>query len=898
MSGSGDLGTPVEATHAALRSTLPRRPRHVVLAAAARRKLDSWAPITLVIAIQGYGKTTAVAEWLRDQPGSVRTLWLNASGRDRDLDRALVARLDASGGSAATADPSGATGVALLDTAAASLAPYQRMVLVIDDAHAVQDDAFLRDLAEVVGRHERLHLVVCSRSGLPVAPLVGTVADAVKVRGSDLLLTEADIGELTASMGVELGPGHAAELHGWLGGWPAAVTQVLDQLTTADRVGGTLPLSRAEHYLREVVLPALGDQAALAKVMRLSLADRLTLALVRDLCDDDDREASVRHLESLGLIERRYERDDVVLAVPPFLRLALRRAYADAQPAQARLMHARLARWFLEHAGPGHVAHALHHAVAGRDDATVEQVWRRHSAELVFEHTAQVVEILATLTPEELAARPSMSITLDSGRALLGLDTDGSASTPIASAGDRRVAAMRAYASTSRRFAASGLDHLSLHEVLFVGTGAMVALRLDGRFADATAYGKLLEHRVASLLAAGDDPGDRLPWFHLQRGLTRTLQAHHAAAAHHYQLAWQLRRHASQHIAASAAASLALTHAVTGESQLAQFWLRSLERLGDLGSEVSIVDANAALARGLMALDQLDAAASAGELARFEVDLPLELWAYRACLAAQHGLHFADPAASLAVLDATPSGPYGRPHSEATAATLMLVRARADLLLAVGQGQRAHTALAPHDPERMPMLAVPLVRLSLLAGDPTEARRIAGELVWSETIDHRSRQELLLLKTVAARRMGDLATSRDLFHRTLGLYEHTGLLRPFATIDRADLDALLADAPDALDADALARIDAHPSPFPSALTLIRLTPRERDLMAALATTASRQQIADELYVSLNTVRTQLATLYRKLGVRTREEALAQQARFGLLPPREGRGADPDPRAVS
>jgi len=39
--------------------------------------------------------------------------------------------------------------------------------------------------------------------------------------------------------------------------------------------------------------------------------------------------------------------------------------------------------------------------------------------------------------------------------------------------------------------------------------------------------------------------------------------------------------------------------------------------------------------------------------------------------------------------------------------------------------------------------------------------------------------------------------------------------------------------------------------------------------------------ADQLYVSDNTVRKQLVTLYRKLGVNTREEALTRLAQLGL-----------------
>ncbi|MEG3615285.1 helix-turn-helix transcriptional regulator [Isoptericola haloaureus] len=61
-----------------------------------------------------------------------------------------------------------------------------------------------------------------------------------------------------------------------------------------------------------------------------------------------------------------------------------------------------------------------------------------------------------------------------------------------------------------------------------------------------------------------------------------------------------------------------------------------------------------------------------------------------------------------------------------------------------------------------------------------------------------------------------------------------------------------------------------------------LTPREREVLHALAGTDSRTEIAAELVVSVNTVKAQLRTLYAKLGARTRAEALTRAVDLGLL----------------
>lgn len=61
-----------------------------------------------------------------------------------------------------------------------------------------------------------------------------------------------------------------------------------------------------------------------------------------------------------------------------------------------------------------------------------------------------------------------------------------------------------------------------------------------------------------------------------------------------------------------------------------------------------------------------------------------------------------------------------------------------------------------------------------------------------------------------------------------------------------------------------------------------LTPRELAVLASLVKTGSLNEIARTHYVSVNTVKSQLRGLYRKLGVSGREEALREALRRGVL----------------
>jgi LuxR family maltose regulon positive regulatory protein len=61
-----------------------------------------------------------------------------------------------------------------------------------------------------------------------------------------------------------------------------------------------------------------------------------------------------------------------------------------------------------------------------------------------------------------------------------------------------------------------------------------------------------------------------------------------------------------------------------------------------------------------------------------------------------------------------------------------------------------------------------------------------------------------------------------------------------------------------------------------------LTEREIAVLRLLDGELSRREIADALYVSLDTVKTHIRGIYRKLGARSREEAVADARRRGLI----------------
>ena len=70
--------------------------------------------------------------------------------------------------------------------------------------------------------------------------------------------------------------------------------------------------------------------------------------------------------------------------------------------------------------------------------------------------------------------------------------------------------------------------------------------------------------------------------------------------------------------------------------------------------------------------------------------------------------------------------------------------------------------------------------------------------------------------------------------------------------------------------------------FPEFVHIVELTEREQKVLSLLALGMGSAAMADKLYVSVNTVKTQLRTLYKKLDVHNRNEAITRARQLRLL----------------
>jgi LuxR family maltose regulon positive regulatory protein len=150
--------------------------------------------------------------------------------------------------------------------------------------------------------------------------------------------------------------------------------------------------------------------------------------------------------------------------------------------------------------------------------------------------------------------------------------------------------------------------------------------------------------------------------------------------------------------------------------------------------------------------------------------------------------------------------------------------------------------------------------------------------------------QAFLLDAIARDALGDKGEAGRALERALELTEPDGALTIFLLHPAPDLlkrharqhtahAALIADILSLLAGRKLAPPPAGPQP-----PLEALSDSEIRVLRYLPTNLSVPQIANELYVSTNTVRTHMRHVYEKFGTHTRSDTVARARALGLLAP--------------
>ncbi|HEY4096345.1 MAG TPA: LuxR C-terminal-related transcriptional regulator [Baekduia sp.] len=837
----------------------------------------SGARLTLITGPAGAGKTVLLSTWVAAR-GAETTRLVTLDGDActvAGLWLKLAAALETPRRRAPRPPPQTPEALAQRVLDLAPTAPREQLTLVLDDVHLADSATTRAALSALVRAPDGPRLVLSSRIDPGLAlhrlRLAGALAE---LRGPDLAFTLREAGEILAQDGIVLPAATLQRLwartEGWAAGLRMAALSLVGHPEPAAFVDDFAGDDRAVvAYLIEEVLERQSEQArelllATAVVDRVSapLADALTggsgaAAILDDL---------VRANAFVLPLDRRGEWFRYHALFSDLLRSQLARR---GRPTVAR-QHRRAARWFAEQ---DRSAAALRHAALGQDWDGVTAILAERWTELRAQAGGALLdEVLDAFPPEAMQARPHAALVA----AMRCLDRDDP---------ERAEAHLR----TANRFR----HRLSgTRRATFTCDLSLVRLLRAGRDGDVEAG--LRERPLVSTLGHEDSrrarEGSALA--HLELGRLGAADGDDGAERH-LRTAARLATDGEQPgLASEADAERAWLYALDGELRGARLAVDAATVRGSLSGVPP--PPSALLAGGLVA-------AAAGDL-RHGAE---QLHAARTRIAGCYGEQGRLRALEVALVDARLALPGERTAAQSAADGLhdALAGWRApdrladesqavagELLVRLGRPAEALAAL-PIVPDRRSGGAIGVARVAaLLALHRSEQALVEGARVAdNDNLPLPAAVAAAAVTAAAAEAEGDRAQAQRYAEHALDLAEPEGVRLPLATALEA-LDPVLrrllrlGTAHRSLIGEVieLARSGTAPAAADVLPLVDPLSERELMVLRYLPTLLSSAEIAGELFVTVNTVKSHLKSVYRKLGVRTRREAVERARDLGLI----------------
>ncbi len=219
-------------------------------------------------------------------------------------------------------------------------------------------------------------------------------------------------------------------------------------------------------------------------------------------------------------------------------------------------------------------------------------------------------------------------------------------------------------------------------------------------------------------------------------------------------------------------------------------------------------------------------------------------------------------------------------------------RGRVHAHSALGRARVALAAAGRAGRDDSPEVAITLAHVWAAAGNGDNARRaLAPVLAHHDGVPERVRLQAWLVDAQISYHGGDDARGRRSLASALRVAQRGQLRLPFA-LERSWIEPVLqrddqlADIHQRLLGPAL-RDDRLPiSPgAPEKATIPEcepLTEREREVLRRCTGLASRAEVASEMYISVNTLKTHLKSIYRKLDTTRRSEAVRRARQLELI----------------
>lgn len=869
-----DQGAPSGATTSAL---LPRSPSVFVAKADLLRFLDRREPLTIVRGPRGFGKTSLVAHWARSLPGTADVVWVSCrmalfgEGRSRTVWEAIGDALARSG--VASERVVGETAAsARLEAVLRELS--RPLCLVLDDFHHVTDPAVEAALVDLVRKFESLSLVVCLGRVASIETVRAATIDSVVIRPAELLLTEGETSEVARRLGRELAAEDVRALHVESGGWPALVRAILSNgaSTRGHGAAGTLDLRAGDPFLRSV-WQELDDTKLQRVIVRTALLDAFTAEDALWCSGVRGVGEQLEHLTAAGILVSDGAHDPTVYHYVPAVRRACVALLKAHDPRQFRVASRRAAEVCVAH---GRTDVALGHLLRSASWNEAAQLIDVRWVELVAEFPEDVAAAVERMPKEVLERHARLVIARDHLLPVVRKNGATHVGDAVLTGFDPSDVGPRTPWEADEVFALPGVV-----DAMEQSLAQIALLRMTGNFYAAK---EVADRDHDAVLVRVDELHDDVrqelaPVLH-EWAVTRLLGADLPGALSAFREAVELATaHDHPEIVREASVGAALACAMLGYLQPAEEWLAAAERgrppAVSAGPSDRIVDA----VRGIVALERVE---SEGLRAARSFDVPKdigEFWALAVMIRAQvalvDGTHFQ----ILGEIEAARSRSGG--EGSRSLGDALLVSASVDLHLALGHISRARLAINAVT-QTYEATGLARARTEYLSGEFARASEVAIQWLRTRIYAPRHRLDFLVILAASEQARGRRYEAAVALDEAVAISEATGITRAFLKVPRRALLDLETEVPRIRTILEQPGLIETGELFPAPTISAQLSDRERQVLESLARNSSLAGVARSLYLSSNTVKTHLRSIYRKLGTHSSVETVERAFELGII----------------
>ena len=836
-------------------------------------------PFTLVSAPAGFGKTMLLVSWeaLGTWAGPVRHITMDAAAEQPvALLQSVLDGLHRKGSTLAedpvlftTADLPGRPG----PVHERAVGP-EAMVLVLDCGDLTVTPELGESLDRLIrGNAGRVRIVLLTRADPPLPLHRYRLADTLtEIRAADLAFTAEEAAGLMRQENLDLAPAEVADLWARTDGWPAglmfAAMHLAGKADTAQAIRGFRgDVGNVAAFLMTEVLQAQPPELR-DFLLRTCIVDKLRPALAEALTG---RACDLRSLEFMShgnaFIQGVPGTDDCY-SYQSLFREFLRAQLLFEKPALVPVLHHTAADWFAQN---GHRLSAVCHAItAGRWGVAARYlVEDLDFAQLLVGRQRRLLKALVADLPDDLD--DAGAAVVRSARALTEFDA-GLCAAELSRARaclDQGVPPR----TLSYELAITVLEAVSASLQTDVSSALGAALAAEAALR-AASVGSNAVHPELTLLVAGC------------KGRVFLQRGDFAGASEAFAAAITIADDAGLHGAlADLLGMAALVEAVWGHLRRAAELAAQAVALAESGAHLDEPQ-SAMVAQAWVSAEQGDLTVARDLVHRAEDAVPTfdsrVLAAFAAMVRARVLRAGGDADLARAELRAAANS-YGADHDEWLGQSLVVDEAK---ILVAQHLPREAIAMIERSPGRDQVESIlALQRAATEAGErgpalPAPAARQATSL--------ETQVDSWLVQAAESIRTGDSGRSGLQVERALRLAAPEHLRRPFSEAPPS-LRKLLQPTGELMRRHPWLRAPGpadHSSRTRSELVITAtLSSKEHEVLEYLAELLTTEEIAGTMYVSVNTVRSHVRSILRKLSASRRNEAVRRAWELGLLPSR-------------